>query len=74
MADVTYKCQILLKKVNSVFTQVIRWVDFLLIQCGLIAIKLAFDALLLLVKVDYLLTSIGYLNENANERLSFGRK
>ena len=74
MADVTCKCQTLLKKVNSVSTQVIRWVDFLLIQCGLIVIRLAFDVLLLLVKVDYLLISIGYLNENANERLSSGRK
>ena len=74
MADDTYKCPTLLKKVSFVFIQGIRWADFLRIQCGLIAIRLAYDVLLLLVKVECLLTSTDFSNENVNEHLSSGHK
>ena len=67
MADVICSFQILLKKVSSVYTQVTHWVALVLIQCATTAIKLVYDALLLLVRADYLLTSIGSLSVSANE-------
>ena len=67
MADVICKCQTLLKRVNCAFTQATLWVGLVLIQCATTAIKLAFDALHLLVRADYHLTSIGYLNVNDAE-------
>jgi hypothetical protein len=63
-----------LKKASFVSTPATRWVDSLVIRCGLIAIRLAFDVLLLLAKVDCLLTSIGFLKKNAGGHSNSGVK
>ena len=55
------------KRANFASTQGTRLVDFLVILCVLIVTRLVFDVLLLLVKGDCLLTSIGSLRKNDAE-------
>ena len=74
MADVLGTCQTQQKKASFVSTPVTHWVDSLAIQCALIATRLVFDVLLLLVKAECLLTSTVCSKENDAEHSSSGLK